>query len=405
MSSLNETPSGERVHIGFFGIRNAGKSSLVNKITGQNLSVVSEIKGTTTDPVKKAMELLPLGPVLIIDTPGFDDDSEILGELRVKKTREILAQCDIAVLVVNSINPENDFNVNFNQDLINLFNERNIPYIIAHNKADLLLEVPEPERENEIYVSALNGFNIENLKIKIAALAKSKAVNDKRLIADLLEPNDIVVLVIPIDESAPKGRLILPQQQVIRDILDAHCIALTCQPEELKDILKFIKPKIVVTDSQAFKRVDQDTPSDIYLTSFSILFARYKGDLKTLVRGANKLSSLKPGGKVLISEGCTHHRQCGDIGTVKIPNLIKKFTQAEPNFNFTSGGEFPDLDELKNYDLIIHCGGCMLNDREMQNRINKACEAGVEIVNYGVAIACMNGILKRSIEIFNIDLE
>ena len=403
MSSLNETPSGERVHIGFFGIRNAGKSSLVNKITGQNLSVVSEIKGTTTDPVKKAMELLPLGPVLIIDTPGFDDDSEILGELRVKKTREILAQCDIAVLVVNSINPENDFNVNFNQDLINLFNERNIPYIIAHNKADLLLEVPEPERENEIYVSALNGLNIENLKIKIAALAKSKAVNDKRLIADLLEPNDIVVLVIPIDESAPKGRLILPQQQVIRDILDAHCIALTCQPEELKDILKFIKPKIVVTDSHAFKRVDQDTPSDIYLTSFSILFARYKGDLKTLVRGANKLSSLKPGDKVLISEGCTHHRQCGDIGTVKIPALIKKFTKAVPEFKFTSGGEFPDLDELKNYDLIIHCGGCMLNDREMANRINKACEAGVEIVNYGVAIACMNGILNRSIEIFDIN--
>lgn len=403
MSGLNETPSGERVHIGFFGIRNAGKSSLVNKITGQNLSVVSEIKGTTTDPVKKAMELLPLGPVLIIDTPGFDDDSDILGELRVKKTREILAQCDIAVLVVNSINPENDFNVNFNQDLINLFNERNIPYIIAHNKADLLLEVPEPERENEIYVSALNGLNIENLKIKIAALAKSKAVNDKRLIADLLEPNDIVVLVIPIDESAPKGRLILPQQQVIRDILDAHCIALTCQPEELKDILKFIKPKIVVTDSQAFKRVDQDTPSDIYLTSFSILFARYKGDLKTLVRGANKLSSLKPGDKVLISEGCTHHRQCGDIGTVKIPALIKKFTKAVPEFKFTSGGEFPDLDELKNYDLIIHCGGCMLNDREMANRINKACEAGVEIVNYGVAIACMNGILNRSIEIFDIN--
>lgn len=403
MSGLNETPSGERVHIGFFGIRNAGKSSLVNKITGQNLSVVSEIKGTTTDPVKKAMELLPLGPVLIIDTPGFDDDSDILGELRVKKTREILAQCDIAVLVVNSINPENDFNVNFNQDLINLFNERNIPYIIAHNKADLLLEVPEPERENEIYVSALNGLNIENLKIKIAALAKSKAVNDKRLIADLLEPNDIVVLVIPIDESAPKGRLILPQQQVIRDILDAHCVAITCQPEELKDILKLIKPKIVVTDSQAFKRVDQDTPSDIYLTSFSILFARYKGDLKTLVRGANKLSSLKPGDKVLISEGCTHHRQCGDIGTVKIPALIKKFTKAVPEFKFTSGGEFPDLGELKNYDLIIHCGGCMLNDREMANRINKACEAGVEIVNYGVAIACMNGILNRSIEIFDIN--
>lgn len=404
MSGLNETPSGERVHIGFFGIRNAGKSSLVNKITGQNLSVVSEIKGTTTDPVKKAMELLPLGPVLIIDTPGFDDDSEILGELRVKKTREILAQCDIAVLVVNSINPENDFNLNFNQDLINLFNEHNIKYIIAHNKADLLLEVPKPERDNEIYVSALTGLNIDNLKDKIAALAKSKGVNNKRLIADLLNLNDIVVLVVPIDESAPKGRLILPQQQVIRDILDAHCVAITCQPEELKDILKIIKPKIVVTDSQAFKRVAQDTPKDIYLTSFSILFARYKGDLKTLISGANRLSSLKPSDKVLISEGCTHHRQCGDIGTVKIPALIKKFTQAEPNFNFTSGGEFPDLDELKNYDLIIHCGGCMLNDREMANRINKAQEAGVEIVNYGVAIACMNGILKRSIEIFDINI-
>ena len=404
MSGLNETPSGERVHIGFFGIRNAGKSSLVNKITGQNLSVVSEIKGTTTDPVKKAMELLPLGPVLIIDTPGFDDDSEILGELRVKKTREILAQCDIAVLVVNSINPENDFNLNFNAELIKLFNEHNIKYIIAHNKADLLLEVPKPERDNEIYVSALTGLNIDNLKDKIAALAKSKGVNNKRLIADLLNLNDIVVLVMPIDESAPKGRLILPQQQVIRDILDAHCVAITCQPEELKDILKLIKPKMVVTDSQAFKRVAQDTPKDIYLTSFSILFARYKGDLKTLISGANKLSSLKPGDKVLISEGCTHHRQCGDIGTVKIPALIKKFTQAEPEFSFTSGGEFPDLDELKAYDLIIHCGGCMLNDREMANRINKAQEAGVEIVNYGVAIACMNGILKRSIEIFDINI-
>ena len=404
MSGLNETPSGERVHIGFFGIRNAGKSSLVNKVTGQNLSVVSEIKGTTTDPVKKAMELLPLGPVLIIDTPGFDDDSEILGELRVKKTREILAQCDIAVLVVNSINPENDFNLNFNAELIKLFNEHNIKYIIAHNKADLLLEVPKPERDNEIYVSALTGLNIDNLKDKIAALAKSKGVNNKRLIADLLNLNDIVVLVVPIDESAPKGRLILPQQQVIRDILDAHCVAITCQPEELKDILKLIKPKIVVTDSQAFKRVAQDTPKDIYLTSFSILFARYKGDLKTLISGANRLSSLKSSDKVLISEGCTHHRQCGDIGTVKIPNLIKKFTQAEPNFNFTSGGEFPDLDELKAYDLIIHCGGCMLNDREMANRINKAQEAGVEIVNYGVAIACMNGILKRSIEIFDINI-
>ena len=404
MSGLNETPSGERVHIGFFGIRNAGKSSLVNKVTGQNLSVVSEIKGTTTDPVKKAMELLPLGPVLIIDTPGFDDDSEILGELRVKKTREILAQCDIAVLVVNSINPENDFNLNFNAELIKLFNEHNIKYIIAHNKADLLLEVPKPERDNEIYVSALTGLNIDNLKDKIAALAKSKGVNNKRLIADLLNLNDIVVLVMPIDESAPKGRLILPQQQVIRDILDAHCVAITCQPEELKDILKLIKPKIVVTDSQAFKRVAQDTPKDIYLTSFSILFARYKGDLKTLISGANRLSSLKSSDKVLISEGCTHHRQCGDIGTVKIPNLIKKFTQAEPNFNFTSGGEFPDLDELKAYDLIIHCGGCMLNDREMANRINKAQEAGVEIVNYGVAIACMNGILKRSIEIFDINI-
>ena len=407
--NLNDTPSGERVHIGFFGIRNSGKSSLVNKITGQNLSIVSAVKGTTTDPVKKAMELLPLGPVLIIDTPGFDDDDKILGELRVKKTREILAQCDIAVLVVNSINPENDFNLNFNAELIKLFNERNIPYVIAHNKADLLLDQPEFKdqpvwredlKAEEIYVSALTGFNINKLKDKIAALAKNKGVNDKHLIADLLEPDDLVVLVIPIDESAPKGRLILPQQQVIRDILDAHCAAVICQPEELKNILKLVKPKMVVTDSQAFKRVAQDTPDDIYLTSFSILFARYKGELKILVQGAAKLASLNNSSKVLISEGCTHRRQCGDIGTVKIPALIKNFANYEPEFNFTSGGEFPDLNELKNYDLIIHCGGCMLNEREMQNRINKAREANVEIVNYGVAIACMNGILRRSLELF-----
>lgn len=398
--SLNDTPSGERIHIGFFGVRNAGKSSLVNKITGQNLSVVSEIKGTTTDPVKKAMELLPLGPVLIIDTPGFDDDDKILGELRIKKTREILAQCNIAVLVANSINPDNDFNVNFNAELIKLFNERKIPYIIAYNKADLLLDMPEL-RDNEIYVSAKTDFNIDALKNKIAALSKKILLkNEKYLISDLLIPGDIVILVIPIDESAPKGRLILPQQQVLRDILDAHCMAVTCQPEELSKILKLITPKIIVTDSQVFKRVAAEVPENIFLTSFSILFARYKGDLKILIKGAAKLSSLKTGDKVLISEGCTHHRQCEDIGTVKIPAWIKNFTGAEPEFSFTSGGEFPDIDELRKYDLIIHCGGCMLNEREMKNRIAKAQEVGVPIVNYGVAIAQMHGILKRSLEVF-----
>ncbi len=409
MSSLNDTPSGERVHIGFFGVRNAGKSSLVNKVTGQDLSVVSDIKGTTTDPVKKAMELLPLGPVLIIDTPGYDDiDSGELGELRIKRTREILARCDIAVLVIDWTDGINKFN----GELVRLFEERQIPFIIAYNKCDLKPGRLKPHElgDNELYVSALTGENIDLLKEKLARL-KPERSQERRLIADLLRPDDVVILVIPIDESAPKGRLILPQQQTIRDILDAHNIAVTCQDTELERVLRLASVNnnriIVVTDSQVFKRVEEIILNtcgfdNVYLTSFSILFARYKGDLELLVKGAAEIANLLDGDKVLISEGCTHHRQCGDIGTVKLPAWIKKFSNTVPDFKFTSGGEFPDIDELRQYKLIIHCGGCMLNEREMQNRLAKAREAKVPIVNYGVAIAHMHGILARSLELFKI---
>ena len=391
--SLNQTPSGERIQIAFFGVRNAGKSSLVNAVTGQNLSVVSEFKGTTTDPVKKSMELLPLGPVLIIDTPGFDD-AGILGELRIKKTREILNKCDIAILVKTAGEILN----NTEREIIKLFGDR--PHIIANNKADLLQNIPEPDNSNEIYVSALTGFNIEALKNKIASLVKNFEQDNKKLISDLLTPGDFVILVVPIDKAAPKGRLILPQQQTIRDILDSHNACAVCQENELKNILSRFTPKIVITDSQIFKTVSEIVPENIYLTSFSILFARYKGDLKILVDGAEKLSRLKDSDRVLISEGCTHHRQCGDIGTEKIPNWIKKFTGSNPEFNFTSGGEFPE--DLSKYNLIIHCGGCMLNAQEMKSRLLRAENSGVPIVNYGVAIAKMNGILNRSLEIFNI---
>ncbi|MBQ7560138.1 MAG: [Synergistaceae bacterium] len=386
-SSLNATPSGERTHIAFFGLRNAGKSSLVNAVTGQDLAVVSEIKGTTTDPVKKAMELLPLGPVLIIDTPGLDDEGA-LGELRVKRALNVLANCDVAVLV-------HDANNNFTQaeeDLIKIFDERKLPYIIANNKIDLL-------PPTSINVSALTGENINLLKEKIAALAK-KDTPEKKLISDLLNPGDVVVLVVPVDKAAPKGRLILPQQQTIRDILDAHCSAFICQDNELENALKKlnVRPKIVVTDSQVFEKVNKIVPENILLTSFSILFARYKGNLEILVKGAEKLANLKDGDKVLISEGCTHHRQCGDIGTEKIPAWIKIFTKAKPDFSFTSGGEFPSEEELKKFSLVIHCGGCMLNEQEMQSRIKRAVNAGVPVVNYGIAIAHMHGILKRSLE-------
>ena len=395
-SSLNATPSGERVHIAFFGLRNAGKSSLVNAVTGQDLAVVSEVKGTTTDPVKKAMELLPLGPVLIIDTPGLDDEGT-LGELRVKRALNVLANCDVAVLV-------HDANNNFTkaeEDLIKIFDERKLPYIIANNKIDLITPNSSLLTPNSINVSALTGENINLLNEKIAALAKKDAP-EKKLISDLLNPGDVVILVVPVDKAAPKGRLILPQQQTIRDILDAHCSAFICQDNELENTLKKlnVRPKIVITDSQVFEKVNKIVSENVLLTSFSILFARYKGSLKILVAGAEKLANLKDGEKVLISEGCTHHRQCGDIGTEKIPAWIKNFTKAKPEFSFTSGGEFPNEEELKNFSLIIHCGGCMLNEQEMQSRIKRAVKAGVPVVNYGIAIAHMHGILKRSLEPF-----
>lgn len=392
--SLNSTASAERVHIGFFGKRNAGKSSLVNAVTGQSLSVVSEVLGTTTDPVKKTMELLPLGPVVIIDTAGFDDEGA-LGELRVGKTREILAKTDIAVLVATAGKTLDQYE----KELISLFDERKTPYIIAYNKCDLVDCVALQQKENEIYVSAQKGTNIENLKEMLAAFAKAD-IKPRYIVSDLLKKGDTVVLVMPIDEAAPKGRLILPQQQTMRDILDAHCKFIACQDTELKETLAALceKPCLVITDSQAFGRVSKDVPEDIMLTSFSILFARYKGDLKQLVEGAAALSALKSGDKVLISEGCTHHRQCNDIGTVKMPDWIRNFTGADIEFDFTSGGEFPQ--DISQYALIVHCGGCMLNEKEMSYRLKKAVDSGIPIVNYGVAIAMMHGILARSIEPF-----
>lgn len=395
--SFNQVTSGERIHIGFFGMRNAGKSSVVNAVTGQQLSVVSEIKGTTTDPVKKAMELLPLGPVVIIDTPGLDDEG-MLGELRVQKAKQILGQTDIAVLVA-------DASVGLcelDEELIALFQERKLPYLVVYNKVDLLTE-SKTCTEKELYVSALTGTGIPALKEKLGAFAHN-AKSQKVLISDLIEAGDMVVLVTPIDESAPKGRLILPQQLTIRDILDAHGIVVTCQDTELLQTLQNLdkKPKLVITDSQVFGKVSKDTPDDVMLTSFSVLMARYKGDLEILVKGAAALSSLKEGDKVLISEGCTHHRQCNDIGTVKIPKWVEEFTGIKPEFSFTSGGEFPqDKKQLAEYALVIHCGGCTLNEAEMKHRIFLCREAGVPIVNYGIAIAQMHGILKRSIMPFD----
>ncbi len=399
-TSLNDTPSGERVHIGFFGVRNAGKSSLVNAVTGQELSVVSDVRGTTTDPVKKAMELLPLGPVVVIDTPGLDDEGE-LGELRVKRARQVLAQCDVGVLVADAAAGLGTLD----KELIALFEERNLPYLVAHNKADLLAQRPKLGEKNHLYVSALTGENVHELKERLAALARGRE-NPRRLVADLLSPGDVAVLVAPIDESAPRGRLILPQQQTIRDILDARCVAIVCQDTEVRDALSSLakRPRLVITDSQAFGRVARDVPEDVPLTSFSILFARCKGDLPALTRGAAALSTLRDGDRVLISEGCTHHRQCGDIGTVKVPAWIEKYSGARPEFSFTSGGDFPEKDELKQYALVVHCGGCMLNEREMKGRITRAEAAGVPIVNYGVAIAQMHGILRRSLEPFSREL-
>lgn len=390
---LNDTPSSERLHIGFFGLRNAGKSSLVNAVTGQKLSLVSDIKGTTTDPVQKAMELLPIGPVVIIDTPGFDD-SGALGEMRVERTKQILTKTDIAVLVVDSEKGKQSTDL----ELLKLFEERDIPYLIAYNKCDKLNCVPS-DTENEIYVSAAEGTNVYMLKEKIGKLSKSEK-KEKLLIADLIEPNDLIVLVTPIDEAAPKGRLILPQQQTIRAILDSGAVSVVTKETELENTLKSLSvpPKMVITDSQAFGFVNKIVPSDITLTSFSILFARYKGELAQTVRGAEKLDGLSDGDTVLISEGCTHHRQCNDIGTVKMPNWIKSYTGKNLNFKYTSGGEFPD--DLSEYALVVHCGGCMLNEREMKSRLKRSEKSGVAITNYGIAIAKMHGILKRSLSPF-----
>lgn len=391
--SLQNTPSAERLHIGFFGMRNAGKSSVVNAVTNQEISLVSDVLGTTTDPVKKAMELLPLGPVVIIDTPGLDDLGT-LGEMRVKRAKEMLSITDIAVVVIDAQKGESEEDT----ALLNIIKEKKIPFIIVYNKADLVKE--KDTKENEVYVSAKTGENIETLKNMLAKIGE-KNKKEKSLVSDLLDEGDLVVLVIPIDESAPKGRLILPQQMVIRDILDHHCMCICTQVEELSATLSQLnkKPKLVITDSQAFGKVSKIVPQDITLTSFSIIMARYKGDLLSLVRGAKALENIKDGDKILIAEGCTHHRQCNDIGTVKMPLWIEKFTNAKPQFSFTSGTGFPEkLDEFK---LIVHCGGCMLNEKEMKRRMTEAQNADIPIVNYGVAIAHINGILKRSLAPFS----
>ena len=390
---LNNTPSGERIYIGFFGRRNSGKSSLVNAITGQDLALVSDVKGTTTDPVYKAMELAPLGPVMIIDTPGIDDKGE-LGDLRVKKTYQVLNKTDLAILVIDTVYGK----AKEEKEIEALFKEKKIDYLIVYNKIDLVAQNAVKE-DNVIYVSAKTGYRIRELKEKIAGLAISEKPK-QRLVADLIKPSDFVVLVTPIDQAAPKGRLILPQQQTIRDILDADATAIVVKDTDLSDTLDGLgkKPKMVITDSQAFERVAAVTPEDIYLTSFSILFARYKGILDHAVKGARALDKLEDGDTILISEGCTHHRQCEDIGTVKIPAWIRDYTKKDFNFKFSSGGQYPtDLAEFK---LIIHCGGCMLNEKEMRYRLNSAVDQGVPITNYGILISYMQGILDRSIAVF-----
>lgn len=397
---MNQTPASERVHIGFFGKRNAGKSSVMNAVTGQKLAVVSEVKGTTTDPVYKTMEFLPLGPVVMMDTPGIDDEGE-LGTLRVKKSWQVLNKTDAAVLVIDAgegVSPED-------KRMLERIREKEIPYVVALNKAELVeaedirkakeaLDVPE---ELLLPVSAEKGTGIHELKEKIAEVA-GKEENKKRLVGDMLSPGDLVVLVVPIDSAAPKGRLILPQQQTIRDVLESGAISVVTRETELKETLASLgrKPRLVITDSQAFGKVSADTPEDIWLTSFSILMARYKGNLDILLEGVRALDTLKDGDTVLISEGCTHHRQCDDIGTVKIPQWIREYTGKKLHFATTSGTEFPD--ELGEYSLIVHCGGCMLNEREVQYRLKCAKDQEVPITNYGMLIAQVHGILKRSLE-------
>lgn len=389
---LQDTPSAERVQIGFFGCRNAGKSSLVNAVTNQEMAVVSPVKGTTTDPVTKAMELLPLGPVLIIDTPGIDDEGG-LGEQRVKRTKQILNRIDCAVLVVDSVAGK----TKADEELLNLFQEKQIPFLVAYNKSDL--QLPILSEENEVAVSALLKTGIEELKERIAVLGKENQ-KERMLVRDLVKAEDLVVLVTPIDSSAPKGRLILPQQQTIRDLLEADAIPVVTKENTLKTTLESLakKPAMVITDSQAFAQVSKDTPLDIPLTSFSILMARYKGFLEGAVQGLAAIETLQDGDKVLICEGCTHHRQCEDIGTVKIPRWLRQHTGKELELVHTSGKDFPE--DLSPYRLVIHCGGCMLNEREVAYRQKCAADAGIPFTNYGIAIAYMTGILKRSIEIF-----
>lgn len=389
---LQDTPSSERVQIGFFGCRNAGKSSLVNAVTNQEMAVVSPVKGTTTDPVTKAMELLPLGPVLIIDTPGIDDEGG-LGAQRVKRTKQILNRIDCAVLVVDSVAGETATD----EELLNLFQEKQIPFLVAYNKSDL--QMPVLSKENEVAVSALEKTGIEELKERIAALGKENQ-KERMLVRDLVKAEDLVVLVTPIDSSAPKGRLILPQQRTIRDLLEADVIPVVTKENTLKTTLESLakKPAMVITDSQAFAQVSKDTPLDIPLTSFSILMARYKGFLEGAVQGVAAIETLQDGDKVLICEGCTHHRQCEDIGTVKIPRWLRQHTGKELELVHTSGKDFPE--DLSPYRLVIHCGGCMLNEREVAYRQKCAADAGIPFTNYGIAIAYMTGILKRSIEIF-----
>ncbi len=388
--SLNSTPTAQRIQIGFFGRTNVGKSSLVNAVTNQNMALVSDVSGTTTDPVAKAMELLPLGAVSIIDTAGFDDNSE-LGNLRIKKTKEVINKIDIAIIVA-------DAKVGLTkteEDLISIFREKNTKYIVAYNKSDLLDEIPI-SKENYIYVSAINNIYIHELKELIASTYSKE--DEKYILKDVVSAGDYIIMVTPIDSSAPKGRIILPQQQVLRELLEIGAITTVVKETELEEALKIKIPKLIITDSQVFNKVSQIVPKDVLLTSFSILFARYKGVLESAVEGVNAIKHLKDGDTILISEGCTHHRQCEDIGTVKIPNWLKKYTNKQLNFEFSSGATFPE--ELSKYAMIIHCGGCTLKDKEVLFRYKNAQNSAIPISNYGITIAYLNGILKKSIEIF-----
>ncbi len=396
---MNQTPASERVHISFFGKRNAGKSSVINAVTGQDLAIVSSVMGTTTDPVYKTMELLPLGPVMVIDTPGIDDEGE-LGALRVRKSYQVLNKTDIAILVIDSTAGKGEEEL----ELIHRFHKKGIPYLIVYNKIDLLStekikDLAMSVRAEEVLVSASDGMNIQELKEKIASL-KPEGTHKYPLIQDLIKPLDLVILVVPIDKAAPKGRLILPQQQTIRDILERGALSLVVRDTELKSTLDHflaqgVCPKLVVTDSQAFARVSKAVPENITLTSFSILFSRYKGELEIQLKGIAALSSIEDGDHILIAEGCTHHRQCGDIGTCKMPEWIRNYTGKKPVFEFTSGTEFPD--DVSSYKMVVHCGGCMLNEREMKYRIACCQDQGVPITNYGILIAQVTGILKRSL--------